>query len=380
VPNRRDPLEVLAEQESTRIPQLLPLRHQRMLASPFAFYRGSAAVMAADLAPVPVTALHVQLGGDAHVMNFGGYATPERNLVFDVNDFDETLHGPWEWDVARLCASLPLAAAVRGLAARAGDEAAYAAARAYRRKIRSLAALSPLEIWYSRVDVRGSLARELTPPRTAPTHVNLTAQQESLTRNAITQYRASLPPYLRLLIDRYELASVYQKIVGVGSVGTMTMVAVFQARPDEILYLQIKEAQASVLERYLHPSPFSNHGQRVVSGQHAIQAASDLFLGWMRNEGRDYYVRQLRDMKASLDLEGMSRNALINYAAHCGSVLARGHARSGDPLAIAAYLGKSDAFETAMVTFAQRYAAQVEQDFEAFRKAQTRTGSNGEIS
>jgi uncharacterized protein (DUF2252 family) len=350
-----------------------------MLASPFAFYRGSAAVMAADLAPVPVTALHVQLCGDAHVMNFGGYATPERNLVFDVNDFDETLRGPWEWDIARLCASLPLAASVRGISRNTGDDAAYAAARGYRRKIRALATLAPLEIWYSHVDVRGSLARELTPPRTA-THVTPTAQQESLTRSALAQYRASLPPYLRLLIDRYELASVYQKIVGVGSVGTMCLVAVFQSRPGEMLYLQIKEAQASVLERYLHPSPFSNHGQRVVSGQHAIQAASDLFLGWMRNEGRDYYVRQLRDMKASLDLEHTSHAGLVNYGAHCGSVLARGHARSGDPAIIGAYLGKSDAFESAMVTFAKRYAAQVERDFEEFRKAQTGSGSNGELA
>jgi uncharacterized protein (DUF2252 family) len=368
---------VLAEQERARIPELLPLRHQRMLASPFAFYRGSAAIMAADLAPVPVTALYVQLCGDAHVMNYGGYATPERNLVFDVDDFDETLRGPWEWDVARLCASLPLAASVRGFSARVGDDAAYAAARAYRRKIRMLSALSPLEIWYSRVNVRGSVARELTSPRTA-THVTPTPQQETLTRNALAQYRASLPPYLRLLIDRYELVSVYQKIAGVGSVGTMCMVAVLQARAGEMLYLQIKEAQGSVLEQYLQPSPYANHGQRVVSGQHAIQAASDLFLGWMRNDGRDYYVRQLRDMKASLDLERVSRSAFVDYAAHCGSVLARGHARSGNPDAIARYLGKADAFETAMVTFAQRYAAQVERDFEGFKKAQIRRSSNGE--
>jgi uncharacterized protein (DUF2252 family) len=348
-----------------------------MLENSFAFYRGSAAIMAADLAPIPVTALYVQLGGDAHVMNFGAYASPERNLVFDVNDFDETLRGPWEWDIARLCASLPLAASVRGFNASVGRDAAYAAARGYRKKMRALSQLSPLEIWYSHVVVEGKLARELTPPQSS-THVKLTAHQESVTRSAIAQYRKSLPPYVRMLIDRYEMGTVYQKIVGVGSVGTMCMVAEFQARPGEMLYLQLKEAQTSVLEPYLKPSPFANHGQRVVAGQHAIQAASDLFLGWMSDGGRDYYIRQLRDMKASLDLERVVREAFVDYAARCGAVLARGHARSGDPLAIARYLGKSDALEIALVSFATRYAEQVERDYEEFRKAQTRSGSNGE--
>jgi uncharacterized protein (DUF2252 family) len=374
-PTRRDPLDVLAEEESTRIPELLPLRHQRMLANPFAFYRGSAAIMAADLAPLPVTALHVQLCGDAHVMNFGGYATPERNLVFDVVDFDETLPGPWEWDVARLCASLPLACAVRGFSAAAADEAVYKAARRYRKKMRALAALSPLEIFYSGVEVRGMLAHELTAPRTA-TRVKPTAQQESLTRGAIAEYRKSLMPHVRVLLDRYKMIEVFQKIVGVGSVGTMCMVAVFEARPGELLYLQLKEALPSALEAYLLRSKFVRHGERVVTGQRAIQAASDVFLGWMHSGSRDYYVRQLRDMKASLDLENVSRRRLVDYARRCGAVLARGHARSGAPLAIARYLGKSDEFETAMIAFARRYAQQVERDYEEFKKAQARPGSN----
>jgi uncharacterized protein (DUF2252 family) len=372
--NRRDPLEVLAEEESTRIPELLPLRHQRMLESPFAFYRGCAAVMASDLAPVPVTALHVQLCGDAHIMNFGGYATPERNLVFDVVDFDETLPGPWEWDVARLCASLPLACAVRGFPASLADDAAYGAARQYRKKIRALAERSPLEIFYSRVDVRGMLAHELTAPLSA-THVKPSAQQESLTRGAIAQYRQSLLPHVRRLLDRYTIVNVFQKIVGVGSVGTMCMVAELEARPGERLYLQLKEAQVSALEAYLPRSEFANHGERVVAGQRAIQAATDLFLGWMRSGSRDYYVRQLRDAKASLDLEAVNRQDLVDYARRCGAVLARGHARSGDPNAIAQYLGKADAFDTAMVAFARSYAKQVDRDYEAFAKAQNARGT-----
>jgi uncharacterized protein (DUF2252 family) len=363
--NRTDPVERLYETERGRIPALLALRHERMRASPFAFYRGGAALMAADLAGQPVSGLRVQLGGDAHLMNFGGYATPERNLVFDANDFDETLPGPWEWDIARLCASAPLAAQLRSFGKRVGDDAAHVAAQSYRLMIRTLAQRSPLEIWYAHVDVRGMLAQELTSPRNA-THVKPTSEHEELVRSTIEKYRSTLPPHVRTVLDRYHAVDFFEHPVGIGSVGLLTIIAEFEARTGETLYLQIKEAQASVLEPYLGQSTFANHGQRVIAGQRLMQAATDLFVGWTSEGGRDFYVRQLRDMKASLDIDGIDANELIDYARRCGAVLARAHARTGDPQAIAAYLGSSDAFEEGMTGFARAYAAQVECDYEAF--------------
>jgi uncharacterized protein (DUF2252 family) len=364
-PDRRDPIELLHETERGRIPELLALRHERMRADVFSFYRGCAAIMAADLAPLPVTGLRVQLGGDAHLMNFGAYATPERNLIFDVNDFDETLPGPWEWDVARLCASAPLAAQIRSFGKKIGDEAAYAAAESYRSRMRALAGLSPLEIWYSHVDVRGMLARELTRPRVA-THVKPTADHETLARGTLAKYRASLAPSVSTLVERYHPVDFFEHPVGIGSVGLLTVIAAFEARPGELLYLQIKEAQASVLEPYLGASAFHNHGQRAIAGQRLMQAATDLFVGWTSEDGRDFYVRQLRDGKASLDLINIDQEQLIDFARRCGAVLARAHARSGDPQAIAAYLGNSSTFEESMVGFARAYARQVEEDYRAF--------------
>ena len=364
-PNRRDPIELLHETEAGRIPALLVLRHERMRSDVFAFYRGGASLMAADLAEHPVTGLHVQLGGDAHLMNYGGYATPERRLIFDVNDFDETLPGPWEWDVARLCASAPLLAKVRNFGKRAGVDAAFIAARAYRRHMRSLALLSPLEIWYSRIDVRGMLADELTAPRDA-THVKLTPEHEELAKSTIDLYRQSLQPYIRTVLDRYHPVEFFEHPVGVGSVGLLTIVAHLEAREGETLYLQIKEAVASALEPYLGKSRYTNHGERVIAGQHLMQAASDLFVGWTNADGRDFYVRQLRDEKASLDLEQIDAPQLIDFAQRCGAVLARAHARTGDPAAIAEYLGASDAFEDGMARFARIYAKQVERDYEEF--------------
>ncbi len=365
--NRRDPVELLHETEAGRIPALLILRHERMRADVFAFYRGCAAIMAADLAGHPVTGLHVQLGGDAHLMNYGGYATPERNLLFDVNDFDETLPGPWEWDVARLCASAPVLAKVRGFGKRAGEDAAYLAARAYRRHMRALALFSPLQIWYSRVDVRGMLATELTLPRDA-TRVKLTPEHEELAKSTIDAYRRSLPPYIRTVLDRYHPVEFFEHPVGVGSVGLLTIVAHLEARAGERLYLQVKEAVASALEPYLGKSASGNHGERVVAGQHLMQAASDLFVGWTSAQGRDFYVRQLRDEKASLDLDRINAAQLIDFAQRCGTVLARAHARTGDPQAIAEYLGASDAFEDGMARFALLYAKQVGRDYEEFCK------------
>ena len=363
--DRRDPVELLRESEAGRISQLLLLRHERMRASPFAFYRGGAALMAADLAPLAVTGLRVQLGGDAHLLNFGGYATPERNLIFDVNDFDETLPGPWEWDVARLCASGPLAALYRSFDRRYGEEAAYEAARSYRRRMRALAERSPLDIWYSRVDVRGLIAKELTPPRNAE-RVKPTPEHETLAHGTLATYRASLLPFVRTLLDRYRLVDVFEHPVGVGSVGLLTLIAAFEARENERLYLQIKEAQASVLEPYLGASVYANHGQRAIAGQRAMQAATDPFVGWTSEGGRDFYVRQLRDEKASLDLEGITAVQLVDFMRRCGAVLARAHARTGDPQAIADYLGSGEAFERAMARFAVAYARQVEADYASF--------------
>jgi uncharacterized protein (DUF2252 family) len=364
-PDRFDPVALLHNTEAGRIPELLTLRHERMRADVFAFSRGCAALMAADLAGRPVSGLRVQLAGDAHLMNYGGYATPERNLTFDANDFDETLPGPWEWDVARLCASAPLLALVRAFGKRAGDEAAYEAARKYRKDMRSFSAMSPQEIWYARVDVKGMLAKELTRPRTA-NRVKPTPQHVDIATSTLELYRKTLLPHVRMLIDRYRAVDFFEHPVGVGSVGLLTVIAHFEARPGEELYLQIKEAQASVLEPYLGRSIYSNHGKRVISGQRAMQAATDLFVGWTSADGHDFYVRQLRDEKASLDLENIDAEQLVDFARRCGAVLARAHARTGDPQAIAAYLGASDAFEDAMVRFARRYAAQVEQDYEAF--------------
>ncbi len=363
--DRRDPVELLHEAEAGRIPALSVLRHERMRADVFGFYRGGAALMAADLAGHPVTGLRVQLGGDAHLLNYGGYATPERNLIFDVDDFDETLPGPWEWDVARLCASAPLLASVRGFGKRIGEDAAFKAARAYRRYMRSLALLSPLDIWYSRVDVRGMLAEELTAPRDA-THVKLTPDREDLAKGTIGAYRQSLQPFIRTVLDRYHPVEYFEHPVGVGSVGLLTIVAHLEARTGEVLYLQVKEAVASALEPYLGKSIYGNHGERVIAGQHLMQAASDLFVGWTSAAGRDFYVRQLRDGKASLDLEQIDSSQLIDYAQRCGAVLARAHARTGDPQAIAEYLGASDAFEDGMARFARVYANQVERDYEEF--------------
>ena len=364
--DRFDPVALLHETEVGRIPELLPERHQRMSASPFAFYRGGAALMAADLAGHPVSGLRVQLGGDAHVLNFGGYATPERNLIFDINDFDETLPGPFEWDVARLCASAPLAAQVRSFGRRAGEEAAFAAAYAYRLHMRGLAKRSPIEIWHSSVDIRGMLARELTPPSTA-THVKPTAEHENVARKTIEKYRKTLEPHVQpLLEDRYHPVDFFEHPVGVGSVGLLTIIAHFEARKGEALYLQVKEAQASVLERYLGPSQYRNHGERAIVGQQLMQAATDMFVGWTSAGSRDFYVRQLRDQKASLDFENINAAELVDFARRCGAVLARAHARTGNPQAIAAYLGTSDVFETGMVIFASVYAKQVERDYEAF--------------
>lgn len=402
---RPDPLEILAAQERNRLQDLLPVRHARMLVSPFAFYRGGAAIMAADLAAVPVTGLAVQLGGDAHLMNFGIFATPERNVVFDVNDFDETLPGPWEWDVLRLCASLPLAGRASNIRKSSRDDAVFAAAKTYGTWMRRYAQLSPLEVWYARIDVTeiiasytpGSQRRDwqaalrqandgaaerMLPKITTDANGSLQFvdrgeyfrriddRPEAAAGQSILQaYRESLLPSIRTLCERYTYRDIAMKVVGVGSVGTLCLVVLLVAGDGSPLLLQLKEAQASVLEAYLRPSVFPSHGQRVVNGARLMQAASDFFLGWVGFDGRDFYVRQLADMKGSVDLESIAALEFEEYAAHCAWTLARAHARSGDPQAIAGYLGRGDAFAEAMVPFARSYADQTERDYERFARA-----------
>ena len=402
-PDRPDPVSVLAAQDADRVPGLVPLRHARMGVSPFTFYRGAAALMAADLASLPVTGLTVQLSGDAHLSNFGVFASPDRSLVFDLNDFDETLRGPWEWDVHRLVTSVVVAGRSRRFSARETTEAALAAVGSYRQAVASFAAMGPLDTFYARLDtaaLRATVARRRTkaatgmdsrlaaarkrtslqaasklteeidgrlrfradPPVLVPlAGVSTGASAKALADSVRTSYAgyvASLPDAVAFLLGRFELVDVAHKVVGVGSVGLRAFVALLQSPQGEPLVLQSKEAVASVLETYLPASPYARHGQRVVEGQEMMQATSDIFLGWSSagGEGRDYYWRQLRDMKASADLETIGARELRFYAGMCGWTLARAHARSGPAPAIAGYLGRSDSFDRAALAFAKRYA------------------------
>jgi uncharacterized protein (DUF2252 family) len=390
---------LLQEQEAGRIAELLPIRHERMAASPLAYLRGAAAVMAEDLAGTPVSGLRVQTSGDAHVLNFGFFATPERRLVFDLNDFDETLPGPFEWDVKRLAASVVVAGRARGLSSTQCDEVARSAAEAYRTRIRASAELGHLEVWYAGQEVDELLAvMRNAEARRLETGVLRKARQatslgalDKLTQVidgqrrivdappliehlpvrdpgghvplVVRRYRNSLADDRRALLGRYQLVDWARKVVGVGSVGTDDAVVLLQGDGDsDPLFLQVKEAQASVLERFAGRSAYANHGQRVVWGQRLMQAASDIFLGWTRIERRDYYVRQLRDMKGSIPIEKLSPGELIDYARACGVALARAHARSGDPVTLAGYLGGGHSFDRAIAAFAAAYADQTERD------------------
>ncbi|MFJ3828899.1 DUF2252 domain-containing protein [Streptomyces sp. NPDC090046] len=392
-PDRPDPVGILQRQATDRVPELLPIRYGRMAASPFAFLRGSAAVMAADLATQPQTGLTVQLCGDAHLLNFGMFASPERALLFDLNDFDETYPGPFEWDVKRLAASVAVAARDNGHGDDRAGAAALAAARAYRRTIRELAALSELDVWYHRIDtaelprlirkpalrdrVEANLARarrrtglraldKLTEVRDGrrriihdPPLVEPLARTDSRAVDEIFgKYRSTLPEERRLLLDRFRFADAARKVVGVGSVGTRCYIVLLLGRDaDDPLFLQIKEAVPSVLQDHLPADPHDHQGHRVVAGQRLLQASGDIFLGWTTGPaGRDFYGRQLRDMKGSADVATMPPGLLGRYAALCGSTLARAHARSGDRIAIAGYLGGADTFDRAIAGFALRYA------------------------
>ncbi len=417
--DRIDPVELLEGQATSRVGQLVPLRYARMLVSPFTFYRGAAAVMAADLAATPRSGFDVQLCGDAHLSNFGAYASPDRELVFDVNDFDETLPGPWEWDVMRLAASFSVAGRDRGFKRRERLAIVAAMSAQYRGAMRRMAALGNLEVWYTKIDVeaiaRGwesaagekeaatfrrnlektrakdrmralsKLTREVDgelrivsePPLIVPVNelVDESADVEAAIQKIIGDYRDTLPEDRRVLLDGYRFVDAALKVVGVGSVGTRAFVVLMLGRDSgDPLFLQAKEAQRSVLEPYTEPSAFENQGERVVQGQRLTQAASDILLGWVKATGidgkqRDFYVRQLWDQKGSAKVENMNPRALTTYAEICGTTLAHAHARSGDRIAIASYLGKSDTFDKAIAGFAETYADQNERDYEALKAA-----------
>ncbi|WP_026556246.1 DUF2252 domain-containing protein [Arthrobacter sp. 35W] len=430
VPGRPDPVALLEEQNRTREQDLVPVRHGRMLASPFAFYRGAAKIMAADLKDTPRAGLAVQLCGDAHLANFGFFASPERNLLFDLNDFDETLPGPFEYDVKRLAASFTIAARNNGFWEKDVRKATLTAVRTYREAMARFARMRTLDIWYAHLSeeqlsaaldaavasqkgkalkkarngaiaARQSVAKarsrdsmhalsklaELVdgtyrivsqPPIIVP--VRELGELYGLSGDDIGRaiaeqlrsYRATLPDDRRHLLEQFQIIDVARKVVGVGSVGTQAFIALLQGRDQQDpLFLQVKEATTSVLEDHLPRSRFSQSGERVVRGQRMMQAASDIFLGWSQGsiDNRCLYWRQLRDMKGSVVVEGMRPPGMTFYAGVCGWTLARAHARSGDPIAIAAYLGKSGKFDESISDFAERYADQNERDYEAFAAA-----------
>ena len=418
--DRSDPVEVLERQARTRVPELVPIRYGRMLASPFAFYRGAAAIMADDLASTPQSGLRVQCCGDAHLSNFGVFASPDRRLVFDLNDFDETLPGPWEWDVKRLAASMLIAAQTNGLRKRDQRRVVLECVASFRTTMSSFARMGNLEVWYSRFEIESVLAKyadrfkpravkgaekAMAKARTkdsmsalsklthvvdgevrivdqSPLIVPIDQLADGVERDRILEdlrrvvaiYSGSLPPERRRLLDRFELADLARK-VGVGSVGNEAWIALLLGPVGgEPLFLQIKEAQPSVLEDFAGASEYDNHGERIVVGQRLMQAGSDIFLGWLRvdpgtERQRDYYGRQLKDWKGSAEIEQLDPESLAVYGKMCGWTLARAHARTGDRVAIAAYLGSSDSFDQAILAFSESYADQNERDYQALGEA-----------
>jgi uncharacterized protein (DUF2252 family) len=420
-PGSRDPVGLLLGQAESRVPELVPVRHGRMLVSAFTFYRGAALPMAADLATTPASGLQVHLCGDAHLSNFGAFASPERRLVFDVNDFDETLPGPFEWDVKRLAASLAVAGRDNGFPAKARRKIVLAATETYRTAMRGFAEQSFLEVWYAHLDIEDAIGEfrsqmkakrfkaagkllakahtkdstkalgKLTavadgrrriisdPPVIVPVEevysdVQAAAIYEQI-RAVLGKYRRSLQSDRRHLLEQFTLIQMARKVVGVGSVGTRAWILLMEAGDGtEPLFLQAKEAQPSVLAAYCGRSKYTNQGERVVAGQHLMQAESDIFLGWTHTPGpdkvdRDFYVRQLRDWKFSAPIEAMIPSGMAVYAGLCGWTLARAHARSGDRIALAAYLGGSDTFGQAIADFAETYADQNERDYAALQAA-----------
>jgi uncharacterized protein (DUF2252 family) len=415
--DRPDPIALLEEQATARVPELVPVRWGRMMVSPFTFYRGAALPMASDLATTPVTGLAVQACGDAHLSNFGIFGSAERRLVFDVNDFDETLPGPWEWDVKRLAASLEVAARSNGFSGKQRRKIILAAVASYRNAMRSFAEMTNQEVWYAHVDMnqaRAELGSQLKarqrkavdkglakartrdsmqelskltelvdgrpriisdPPLLVPITELLPQQRDraafvSQLSDLLGKYRRTLETDRRYLLDQYEFTDLARKVVGVGSVGTRCWIVLLLGKDDsDPLFLQVKEAEESVLSRFVGASKFTNQGQRVVAGQRLMQASSDIFLGWHRigtgldGQSRDFYVRQLRDWKFSLDIDNMVPRGLRQYGELCGWTLARAHARSGDRIAIASYLGGSAVFDQAITEFSDAYADQNDLDY-----------------
>jgi uncharacterized protein (DUF2252 family) len=417
---RPDPVAILEAQSVSRVQELVPIRYGRMAVSPFTFYRGAAAVMAADLAATPISGMRVQACGDAHLSNFGVFAAPDRRLVFDLNDFDETLPGPWEWDLKRLAASFEVAARENGLKRRRRDSVQAVLARQYRAAIRGFAGMRNLEVWYARLDedaireqlrnagqelakkaekgavkarakdslralgklterVDGELRIVSRPPLVVPLEELLPEDEkvdvEAMLRGVLERYAQTLKGDRRRLLETYTLRHVAHKVVGVGSVGTRAWILLLTGRDDEDpLFLQAKEAQASVFEPFAGASEFDNHGRRVVEGQWMMQAASDSFLGWCAVVGiddrrRDFYVRQLWDGKGSTEVEEMPPSGMEVYARLCAWTLARAHSRSGDAVAIGAYLGSGQRFDEALTKFSSLYADQNERDYAAMRQA-----------
>jgi uncharacterized protein (DUF2252 family) len=429
---RRNPVELLSEQANSRVAELVPIRHGRMLVSPFSYFRGAALPMACDLATTPSSGLDAQLCGDAHLSNFGIFGSPERHLVFDVNDFDETAPGPWEWDVKRLATSLEVAGRENGLTNKQRRRIVLQTVHSYRESMREFAGMAMLDVWYAHLDMDELLPRFrslLDPKRTPsvwraitkarahdshqafeklcevldgePRIVNdpplimaveafqpgvrvggdVGATSDGDTHNAVGEaigeivrgYTRTLEPDRQRLLEQYRFVHLARKVVGVGSVGTEAWILLLLDGRGTPLLLQIKQAEASVLEPYTSGSQYANHGERVVTGQRLVQAVSDIFLGWERSSWcgaeRDYYIRQLRDWKGSADIEGMTPEGMELWGRMCGWTLARGHARSGDRIAIASYLGKSDVFDSAIADFAGAYANQNERDYSELQRA-----------
>ena len=408
--DRPDPLALLAASDPERIPDLVPVRYGRMLPSPFTFFRGAAAVMAADLAPSPVTGIRVQACGDCHLLNFGGFATPERNVIFDINDFDETLPAPWEWDIKRLVVSVLLAARANGWSDDTGRDASVTCARSYRKHMRELAEMHPLERWYARIDSEDFISQQPSAERRAQIRRRIERATEQSgseldyprlaqmvggkiqirdtpplifhpeqTRDphfhdeataTLARYRETLAEDRRLLFDHYRFVDLAIKVVGIGSVGRRCWIALLMSSSNHPLFLQVKEAVASVLEPYAGASAHAHPGQRVVAGQRLMQPASDIFLGWVTGpRGPHYYVRQLRDAKIKPLIETFDPAELTTYGKACGWALARAHAKVGDAWAISGYLGTGGPFEEAMGSFALAYADQVERDHHALLAA-----------
>ncbi|MBV9805777.1 MAG: DUF2252 domain-containing protein [Solirubrobacterales bacterium] len=420
--DRPDPVELLQLQALTRVPELVPIRYGRMLVSPFTFYRGAAKIMAADLGHTPRSGMVVQCCGDAHLSNFGVFASPERRLVFDINDFDETLPGPWEWDVKRLAASMLIAARDNGYGVKDQDTIVLDTVSGYRAAMREFAAMGNLEVWYARLEVEPLLERyasQFAPKMVKRTqralakahtrdsmsafsklaeridgHVQIVDESPLIVplrvllpdaegeewlaslRELLRQFRLSLQHDRRAMLEQFHLTDFARKVVGVGSVGTRAWIALMLGRDgDDPLFLQLKEAEASVLEEHLGPSEFKNHGQRVVVGQRLMQATSDIFLGWIHVEAgmdgvaRDFYGRQLKDWKGSAEIEQMVPQGMSVYGKLCGWTLARAHARSGDRIAVAAYLGGGSQFDRAILEFSRAYADQNEADYRALTEA-----------